>query len=579
MKDSSLHSIDINRLVIWGRSLSGEDCLNQCRKLGIDVPFFVDRAAKPGDSVSGIAVYPPEYLLSFDGALYDAVVLAMGADPSGPKKMLRDAGIAKPVFPYRQGGTLNKTLHRTFSAALAIRFDGSVEDDAYIGKISDYILNKGVSGALYGAGRLTELLLSRHPDISKNICAVVEDNVRRNGVLAGVEVVSGPPPSTNYIILATTSLLAQLRMEARLRRNGYRGEVVRIADVISQFDDLSDRALGEINNSIYPIKLPWIELDKGLDFALFDLPPRFYGMMPNGLGYVHNILEAMDIKTQTLDLDLIFYHRYHMARILDGREVVVSPSGYEMRQDPWSIDVIMDEWEKQEVLAFFEAEIEELVSAVALAKPKIIGLSLHGTNLEISREVVRRLRIAHPDVVVVVGGYDCIRPEFGANLFDDFDYMVIFEAENSLAKLVNAILDGEKVKNMPGVISKYDISALPFIPAPTVDNLDDIPFPKYPWVDVSLYRNYNGSQQTPIVLSRGCRWSRCTFCGERFSWRRRSPENVVDEIQWMVERGRNTFVFNDSDLSGDPMAVRAMCEEILRRGIFGISMSGQLRVQ
>ena len=256
----------------------------------------------------------------------------------------------------------------------------------------------------------------------------------------------------------------------------------------------------------------------------------------------------MNIKSQTMDLDLIFYHRYHMSRILDGLETVISPAGYAMKQDPWSVDVIMDEWEKPEVLAFFEPEIVELVSAIERAKPKIVGLSLHGTNLEISREVVRRIRQVHPEVVIVVGGYDCIRPEFGANLFSDFDYMVIFEAENSLDKLVYDILAGKKPKNMPGVISKNDISALPFIPAPTVEHLDDIPFPKYPWADVSLYRNYNGSNQTPIVLSRGCRWSRCTFCGERFSWRRRSPENVVDEIQWMVERGRNTFVFNDSDL-------------------------------
>ena len=63
-------------------------------------------------------------------------------------------------------------------------------------------------------------------------------------------------------------------------------------------------------------------------------------------------------------------------------------------------------------------------------------------------------------------------------------------------------------------------------------NLDSIEFPKYEWFDnLDLYTNYNGYQLTPIIASRGCRWSRCTFCAERFYWRIRSPENFVDELK------------------------------------------------
>jgi len=287
----------------------------------------------------------------------------------------------------------------------------------------------------------------------------------------------------------------------------------------------------------------------------------------------------MGVNVQTLDLDLIFYHRFHSQRIFDGLESIKTAHGYEMKQDPWSIDVITDEWEKLEVIDYFSYEIKQLIAAIVAAKPKIIGLSLHHTNLRISQEVVKRIRDSYPEGIIVVGGYDCIRPEFGANLFEDFDYMVIFEAEVSLPVLVNRLLAGERPKNMPGIIAKDDRVDLPFTPAPQLQDLDAIPFPRYQWTDISHYRNYNGYQVTPIVLSRGCRWSRCTFCAERFAWRRREPKRVVDEIEWLAEQGRNTFVFNDSDLSGDPAAVREICEEIITRGIKGITLSGQLRVQ
>src|SRR5207253_7431522 len=67
-----------------------------------------------------------------------------------------------------------------------------------------------------------------------------------------------------------------------------------------------------------------------------------------------------------------------------------------------------------------------------------------------------------------------------------------------------------------------------------------------------IYRNYNGYQLTPIIASRGCRWSRCTFCAERFYWRIRSAKAFVDELAWLVEQGCRLFMFNESDLNGKP---------------------------
>ena len=67
-------------------------------------------------------------------------------------------------------------------------------------------------------------------------------------------------------------------------------------------------------------------------------------------------------------------------------------------------------------------------------------------------------------------------------------------------------------------------------------------FPTYGWVDrLDTYLDYNGYWLTPIIASRGCYWSRCRFCAERFSWRKRAPGPVVDELQWLMERGAAAY--------------------------------------
>src|SRR5438105_4258670 len=110
-------------------------------------------------------------------------------------------------------------------------------------------------------------------------------------------------------------------------------------------------------------------------------------------------------------------------------------------------------------------------------------------------------------------------------------------------------------------------------------NLDQIEYPKYEWADLNVYRNYNDYQLTPIIASRGCRWSRCTFCAERFYWRIRTPENFVDELEWLVDKGCYLFMFNESDLGGMPERVMEICDEIIRRGLHRkVKLTGQLRV-
>src|SRR5690606_5276691 len=99
---------------------------------------------------------------------------------------------------------------------------------------------------------------------------------------------------------------------------------------------------------IYPLPIPAIGFERDLDFLLLDLPARFLGLLPNGLGYVHNILKQTGCRFQTVDLDMIFYHRYHSRRLLDGDPALHAPDGSDMPVDPWDITTVEDFWYKPE---------------------------------------------------------------------------------------------------------------------------------------------------------------------------------------------------------------------------------------
>ena len=76
---------------------------------------------------------------------------------------------------------------------------------------------------------------------------------------------------------------------------------------------LISKAINDIQ-STYLISIPSIKVDPSLDFLLLELPPRYIPMMPNGIGYVYNILKKTGIRFQTIDLNVITY----LSSILKG---------------------------------------------------------------------------------------------------------------------------------------------------------------------------------------------------------------------------------------------------------------------
>jgi radical SAM superfamily enzyme YgiQ (UPF0313 family) len=467
-----------------------------------------------------------------------------------------------------------------FSAHQCLAFDDGPDDLRCLRLLSDHFTSlPGLAVAIDTDDRLLKYLVRHFPWLRDRIRCVIVEKIPADGHTDwnGIPIALADEAPDDV----QTVFLCETRAFARMRTRGWLKVAARIIDM----DVLADLALEQLparawapraRDTIYPIDVPNIEFRAGLDILVIDCPARNLGLMPNGLGYVHNALKQIDVRYQTCDLDILLYHRFHIRRLFDEGGIIRLPSGRELPTDPWQAEHY-DLWADAEVLAYFETEIQEIVDKLLAARPKVLGLSIHACNEKFSLAVVERVKAAAPEIVILVGGFSCYSPDIGLRAFPLADYMCVGEADLTVGPLVERLAKGERPANIPGVLSRFDKRYPPFLPAPMVHDLDLLDHPRYEWYDLSVYRNYNGYQLTPVIASRGCRWSRCTFCAERFYWRIRSAKSFVDELEWLVSQGCRLFMFNESDLNGKPEALLEICDEVLRRGL-RIKLTGQLRI-
>jgi len=477
-----------------------------------------------------------------------------------------------------QAGDVTGKLDGTrviFSPHQCFAFDDGAEDIACLGILADHLAAQpGL--AVCGSGQFFGYLLKHRPDLARHIRAVlVEPNSDRSAIL-GIPTApfTDVPAGVRTVFLAETLTFPRMQMRKRLPAGLTVIEPNILGDIAA--DRVPVRGWTPIAKNIYPIDVPEIRFEPGLDMILTDCPARNLALMPNGLGYVHNALKAAGIRFQTFDLDIVCYHRYHINRLFDEGGKITLRDGFQMPVDPWQAEHY-DLWSNPLVLEHLRPIIHEAALAIIEANPKVLGLSIHQCNDTFSRELIHLVKAARPDIMVVVGGFSCYNPEIGRNGFPDCDYMCIGEADLTVGPLVERLARGERPHNMPGVISRFDTPDYRFLPAPMPHNLEQLPFPRYEWFDLSIYRNFNDYQLVPVIASRGCRWSRCTFCAERFYWRIRPEVNFVDELEWLADQGCHLFMFNESDLNGNPEKLLAICEEIIRRNL-KIKLTGQLRI-
>ena len=282
-----------------------------------------------------------------------------------------------------------------------------------------------------------------------------------------------------------------------------------------------------------------------VDLLLVEPPMRYQPMLPNGMGYVWNALKPLGLNVRVADMNIAYFHRMHNPSL-------------------WSVEAGFDLWTKQ---AWVSRECQGMIDSVAVdllsLEPKILGISASETSQAWTNLMVATIRRLTPELPIIVGGYSCEYDYAARQNVPDFDYLCVRDAELTLPSLVIALLGGNRPRDLPGVLSKYDTPGRAWVDAPLPDDIDALGFPKYEWGPGLA--TYPGP--APIMMTRGCGWGRCHFCSEIFAYRQRQPDKVAEEMAWLIEHDKNIFVFGDSSLASNHEILMALCHEIIERGL------------
>ncbi len=148
------------------------------------------------------------------------------------------------------------------------------------------------------------------------------------------------------------------------------------------------------------------------------------------------------------------------------------------------------------------------------------------------------------------------------------------EFDLTIRDLALTLQNGQQLRDVKGISYRDGESVQVNENRPLIQDLDTLPFPARHIVKSDSYREavFTGKRCTTIVSSRGCPYQ-CVFClwprtmyGHKF--RKRSMENVVDEVQHVVkDYGVDEIYFDDDCLTLDRNRLIEICEEIVRRDI------------
>jgi len=178
----------------------------------------------------------------------------------------------------------------------------------------------------------------------------------------------------------------------------------------------------------------------------------------------------------------------------------------------------------------------ELLRLIETERPRVVGI--YGNLLTRANVLAIAAAARECGCRVVIGG-----PE-PANYADEYlragaDAIVNGEGEVSL----EALLRSRDWRDAPGIQYRAeDGSVVSNAAAPLIANLDAQPWPDRERIDIGRYlrawRERHGRGSVSVITARGCPYH-CRWCSHSVygkTHRRRSPESVVSEVEWIVER-------------------------------------------
>ena len=241
-----------------------------------------------------------------------------------------------------------------------------------------------------------------------------------------------------------------------------------------------------------------------------------------------------------------------------------------------------------EVVDMYTWSWEKVTDFITNLHPDIAAIACsHTIDRGSAYKVARFVKELGGNIKVVFGGHHSSAMAEQILRHLPVDVVVVGEGEETFEELIRAWENNGDIHDIEGLVFMEGDELVKTAERPPIKNLDSLPFPirgeipknrsvaaTYP--SPLPHLKYKGKSIGPrmyasLATSRGCPY-KCQFCSVTTfwgaKWRMRSPQNVVDEIEILVEKhGVQHINFFDDIFTTKPERVIEICREIVRRGI------------
>jgi len=267
--------------------------------------------------------------------------------------------------------------------------------------------------------------------------------------------------------------------------------------------------------------------------------------------------------------DVLLIHPRDESQVKNGIGIVIPPLNLmylaaALEEASISVKIIDDD--------LYHLGFEKVADLASKIDPMVVGITATTATVKNALNHVKSVKNVLPNVLTVIGGsHPTFVPDETLKSEEALDVVVIGEGEETIVDIAQKYGQNEN-KELSEVrgIAYRDNGKIRMTPQrPLIKNLDNLPFPARHLVPFKSYKT--SSQAGGMITSRGCVFS-CNYCssslimGKKF--RTRSPENVVDEMEDLVNKYdvRDIAFFDDIFMLNKRRAT-AIADEIKNRGL------------
>lgn len=204
-------------------------------------------------------------------------------------------------------------------------------------------------------------------------------------------------------------------------------------------------------------------------------------------------------------------------------------------------------------------------------RPDLVGITVLTFNLIDAWKTTRLIKRVLPDCQICLGGQHVTLYPDETLALEGVDFIVHGEGERAFTELAQTLKAGGDLAALRRIVGlgfhgpdgpeRHPVAA-------RIEELDALPPPARHLIELGDYDHIvaQGQRLATMQTSRGCP-AACLFCDIRKTkFRKRSPQNVVDELNALLDQGIDDIFFVDDTITIDKKRVLELCRLIKDNG-------------